>query len=148
MRLLLLSNGHGEDAIGAALAPHLAEAGFQLEALPIVGEGHAYRKLGLPIVGPTRAMPSGGFIYGRPAALAGDLQGGLPALTRAQIRTIRRGHWDGVVAVGDIVVLLFAWLLTQHWTMPLRRSRPRSCREAERPPRRSRRNTARARRSR
>jgi hypothetical protein len=108
--LLLLSNGHGEDAIGAALAPHLAEAGFQLEALPIVGEGHAYRKLGLPIVGPTRAMPSGGFIYGRPAALAGDLQGGLPALTRAQIRTIRRGHWDGVVAVGDIVVLLFAWL--------------------------------------
>ncbi|MDB5098810.1 MAG: hypothetical protein JWM80_3231 [Cyanobacteria bacterium RYN_339] len=110
MRLLLLSNGHGEDAIGAALAPALQARGFTLDALPIVGEGHSYRKLGLPIVGPTQAMPSGGFVYGRPAALAGDMQHGLIGLTRAQIAAVRHGRWDGVVAIGDVVVLGFAWL--------------------------------------
>lgn len=111
-RLLLLSNGHGEDAIGAALVPHLRAQGYALEALPIVGEGAAYLQLDVPLIGPTHAMPSGGFVYGRPAALAGDLAHGLVGLTRAQIAAVRatRGRYAGVVAIGDVVVLAFAWL--------------------------------------
>jgi uncharacterized protein (TIGR03492 family) len=110
-RLLLLSNGHGEDAIGAALALALQTLGAEVQALPIVGEGHAYQRAGVPLIGPTRTMPSGGFVYGRPIALAGDLQGGLIGLTRAQLAALKaaRGHHDLTVAVGDIVVLLFAW---------------------------------------
>lgn len=110
-RLLLLSNGHGEDAIGAALVPRLREAGADVEALPIVGEGHAYQQLSVPIIGPTQRMPSGGFVYGRPVALAGDLAGGLVGLTLGQLAAVKaaRGHYTMIVAVGDIVVLAFAW---------------------------------------
>lgn len=112
MELLILSNGHGEDAIACALIPHLRDLGVAPTALPIVGEGGAYQRLGVPILGPARLMPSGGFVYGRPAALWGDLRGGLVGLTRAQIAAIKaaRDRFDRVLAVGDIVVLLFAWL--------------------------------------
>jgi uncharacterized protein (TIGR03492 family) len=109
--LLLLSNGHGEDAVAAALVPHLRAEGADVEALPIVGEGRAYQALDVPIIGPTTTMPSGGFIYGRPAALAGDLAGGLVGLTRTQLKAVKatRGRYCLIVAVGDIVVLGFAW---------------------------------------
>ena len=109
MRLLLLSNGHGEDAIGARLVPELRARGFDLEALPIVGDGHAYHALDVPIAGPTAAMPSGGFVYGRPAALAGDLAHGLVRLTLAQLRALRHGRWDAALAIGDVVPLAYAW---------------------------------------
>ncbi|NEP62133.1 MAG: hypothetical protein F6K31_35190 [Symploca sp. SIO2G7] len=114
MRLLCISNGHGEDLIAArilhalqGLVPHLPMA-----ALPIVGEGRQYQKLGIEIIGPTKQMPSGGFIYMDSQQLARDLQGGLLQLTIAQLRSM--GQWlrsdDAVLAVGDIVPLLFGWL--------------------------------------
>lgn len=114
MRLLCISNGHGEDLIAIRilhalqrLRPHLPMA-----ALPIVGEGRQYQKLGIEIVGPTKQMPSGGFIYMDGNQLARDLQGGLLQLTVAQMRAM--GQWlqtdDVVLAVGDIVPLLFGWL--------------------------------------
>lgn len=114
MRLLCISNGHGEDLIAVrilqalqGLVPHLPMA-----ALPIVGEGQQYRKLEIEIIGPTKQMPSGGFIYMDGQQLARDLQGGLLQLTIAQLRAM--GKWlqadDVVLAVGDIVPLLFGWL--------------------------------------
>ena len=113
MRLLCISNGHGEDLIAIrilqalqGLLPHLPMA-----ALPIVGEGRQYQKLGIDIIGPTKQMPSGGFIYMDGQQLARDLQGGLLQLTIAQLRAM--GQWlkadDEVLAVGDIVPLLFGW---------------------------------------
>jgi hypothetical protein len=112
LRLLLLSNGHGEDAVGALLVQPLRAQGFAPHALPIVGEGHAYRALDVPLLGPMRAMPSGGFVYGRPAALAGDLRAGLARLTVSQLQALRaaRGAYPWVVAIGDVVPLLYAWL--------------------------------------
>lgn len=110
MRVLLLSNGHGEDAIGARLVPELRARGLALDAMPIVGDGHAYRQLDVPIAGPTAPMPSGGFVYGRPAALAGDLAHGLVGLTLAQLRALRAGRWDAALAIGDVVPLAYAWL--------------------------------------
>ncbi|MEM9265414.1 MAG: lipid-A-disaccharide synthase-related protein [Cyanobacteria bacterium P01_F01_bin.13] len=114
MRLLCISNGHGEDLIAVRilqslqrLSPHLPMA-----ALPIVGAGKRYQKLGIEIIGPTKQMPSGGFIYMDSQQLARDLQGGLVQLTIAQLRAM--GQWlqtdDVVLAVGDIVPLLFGWL--------------------------------------
>ncbi len=113
MRLLCLSNGHGEDGIGLRILQALQRQSdaIQLAALPIVGEGKSYQTQGIPIIGPVQTMPSGGFIYMDGRQFARDLQGGLLQLTRMQLKTIR--DWvqsDGfVLAVGDIVPLLFAW---------------------------------------
>ncbi|MEM8612340.1 MAG: lipid-A-disaccharide synthase-related protein [Cyanobacteria bacterium P01_H01_bin.105] len=114
MRLLCISNGHGEDLIAIRILQTLRGLlpDLQMAALPIVGEGRQYQKLDIEIVGPTKQMPSGGFIYMDSQQLARDLQGGLLQLTMAQLRAM--GKWlrpnDVVLAVGDIVPLLFGWL--------------------------------------
>ena len=114
MRLLCISNGHGEDLIAIRILQALQGLlpDLQMAALPIVGEGRQYQKLAIEIIGPTKQMPSGGFIYMDSQQLARDLQGGLLQLTIAQIRAV--GAWlrpgDVVLAVGDIVPLLFGWL--------------------------------------
>ena len=113
MRLLCLSNGHGEDAIAVRILQALRQEGFsQIQALPIVGEGHAYTNLGIPTIATVKAMPSGGFIYMDSRQLARDIQGGLVQLTWAQIKAVQSWAKEGgfVLAVGDIVPLLFAWL--------------------------------------
>ncbi|MEM1253836.1 MAG: lipid-A-disaccharide synthase-related protein [Cyanobacteria bacterium P01_H01_bin.21] len=114
MRLLCISNGHGEDLIAVKVLLALQGLFPQLPmaALPIVGEGQQYQKLGVEIIGPTKQMPSGGFIYMDGQQLARDLQGGLLQLTIAQLKAMNQ--WlrtdDVVLAVGDIVPLLFGWL--------------------------------------
>ncbi len=123
MRLLCLSNGHGEDIIAVRILQALQQQAQppELAALPIVGEGYAYTKLAIPLIGTVKVMPSGGFIYMDNRQLARDIQGGLVELTRAQFRAVRDwvrgGQRDGppqagslILAVGDIVPLLFASL--------------------------------------
>jgi uncharacterized protein (TIGR03492 family) len=113
-RLLCLSNGHGEDIIAVRILQELRQISSKLEisALPIVGEGRAYLAAGVPIIGSVQAMPSGGFIYMDGRQLVRDLQGGLLQLTWTQLKALRAWVKDGggmVLAVGDIVPLLFAW---------------------------------------
>ncbi len=114
MHLLCLSNGHGEDVIAVRILQELQKHpdAPELAALPIVGEGRAYSQLGIPIIGPVQTMPSGGFIYMEGRQLLRDVRGGLLQLTRAQYKAIRRWSKRGgaILAVGDIVPLLFAWL--------------------------------------
>ncbi len=113
MKLLCLSNGHGEDAIALRIIQQLQQYPNcpQLAALPIVGEGGAYTSHGIPVVGQVKAMPSGGFIYMDRRQFARDLQGGLVQLTWAQLQTVQAWAREGgmILAVGDIVPLLFAW---------------------------------------
>jgi uncharacterized protein (TIGR03492 family) len=113
MRLLCLSNGHGEDMIALRILQALQQLpnGPTIEALPIVGEGHAYQKAGIPVIGTVKVMPSGGFINTDRRQLARDIQGGLVQLTIAQLKTIRSWTRKGgfILAVGDIVPMLFAW---------------------------------------
>ena len=45
-RILLLSNGHGEDLSGALIGLELQKLGHQLDALPLVGHGRASRPRG------------------------------------------------------------------------------------------------------
>jgi uncharacterized protein (TIGR03492 family) len=133
MRLLVLSNGHGEDAIALRILQALRQKNNppEIAALPIVGEGHAYTQHHVPVIGAVRTMPSGGFVYMDGRQLARDLRGGLLQLTWTQLRAVRRwvkgGKGKGekgsgekqslapssppfILAVGDIVPLLFAWL--------------------------------------
>lgn len=109
-KVLVLSNGYGEDRIAAAIARRCRD--LDLRALPLVGEGAAYRAAGIPICGPTAALPSGGFILHDRRALAGDLARGLIGLTARQIGAVRsmRAEVDLVVAVGDLLPLALAWL--------------------------------------
>ncbi|MBW4548275.1 MAG: lipid-A-disaccharide synthase-related protein [Symplocastrum torsivum CPER-KK1] len=114
MQLLCLSNGHGEDVIAVRICQELQhhQAAPELAALPLVGEGRAYTQLDIPMIGSVRTMPSGGFIYMEGRQLLRDLQGGLLQLTWAQFKAVRRWAKRGgvILAVGDIVPLLFAWL--------------------------------------
>ncbi len=110
-KILCISNGHGEDQVASRIVMALRERGVEIIALPIVGEGGAYRRLGVPILDAVQTMPSGGFIYQDWRQFWRDLQEGLLGLTWRQLQQIRhqRGHVDLVLAVGDIVVLLMAW---------------------------------------
>ncbi len=114
MKLLILSNGHGEDQIAIRIVEQLQSVTKELElaALPIVGEGYAYNKLNIPIIGRVQQMPSGGFIYMGGNPLWQDLKGGLIQLTIEQIEIVRQWGKKGglILAVGDIVPLLYAWI--------------------------------------
>lgn len=114
MRLLCLSNGHGEDVIAVRILQELQKHpnAPEIAALPLVGEGRAYSQLGIPIIGTVQTMPSGGFIYMEGRQLLRDLRGGLLQLTWAQFKAVRRWTKRGgvILAVGDIVPLLFAGL--------------------------------------
>lgn len=114
MKLLVLSNGHGEDIIAVRILEQLQliTNNLELKAFPLVGEGYAYTKLQIPIIGRVKQMPSGGFIYMGGNPLWDDLRDGLIQLTLSQIKVIRQWGKQGgsILAVGDIVPLLFAWL--------------------------------------
>ena len=60
MKILFLSNGHGEDGIAVQVLQALRHQDSELElcALPIVGEGNAYRKAEVPIISPVKTLPS------------------------------------------------------------------------------------------
>lgn len=111
-RVLLVSNGYGEDRIAVAIARRWSAPGTELWAFPVVGEGRAYRAAGLPVVGPTRELPSGGFSLRSRRGIWADLTEGLLGLTLRQFLAVRalRDEVDLVVAVGDVVPLYFAWL--------------------------------------
>ena len=114
MKLLCISNGHGEDVVAGRILHAIRQhpTAPEIYALPMVGEGQIYQRLDLPLIGPTKTMPSGGFIYMDGRQLARDLKGGLLQLVLAQFRTVRA--WarsgGGILAVGDVAPLLLAWL--------------------------------------
>ena len=114
MKLLVLSNGHGEDIIAVRIVEQLLvdRQNLEIYALPIVGRGIAYQQKHIPLIGEVKQMPSGGFIYMDSNQLWRDVQGGLIQLTIKQLRVIRKFAQDSgfILAVGDIVPLLFAWL--------------------------------------
>ena len=52
-KILLLSNGHGEDLSGSLIAKQLLINGNLVDALPIVGKGKNYEKENIRIIGKT-----------------------------------------------------------------------------------------------
>ena len=114
-KVLFISNGHGEDVNGSMVAQalHLQDPTVQLGAMPIVGAGNAYRKLNIPIIGPTKSeMPSGGFAYMDKRLLAADVFDGLIGRLWQQIMAVRQYCQDAdlIFVTGDQVVLGIAAL--------------------------------------
>ena len=110
--VLFLSNGHGEDAINCQILKALkaSYSDVDVAAMPIVGDGAAYERSHVPIIGPTSKMPSGGVFYMNPLFLLKDIWAGLIVLTWQQLRAVGRHsrHCDLVVATGDIVAAAIA----------------------------------------
>ncbi|MEI6428893.1 MAG: lipid-A-disaccharide synthase-related protein [Pseudanabaena sp. ELA607] len=121
VEFLLVSNGHGEDVIAARIGQALQKRGAEVLGLPMVGAGHSYTRAGIAIVSElTQVMPSGGFVRMDQQKLAEDVQKGLVGLTRRQMNFVwgwsrAKGsqNFRRVLAVGDIVPLLLAWLPTR-----------------------------------
>ena len=116
-RLLVLSNGHGEDLIALRVlqALHQRRPELQIAVLPLVGEGGAFAAAEaagvLRRIGPRRPLPSGGFSNQSLRGLLADLWAGVLALSWRQWRLVRRwgSSGDPVLAVGDLLPLLLAW---------------------------------------
>ncbi|KZR83814.1 hypothetical protein MITS9509_03237 [Synechococcus sp. MIT S9509] len=111
-RLLLLSNGHGEDLSGALLGQALQSEGHAVDALPLVGKGQPYRDAGIALIGGTQEFSTGGLGYtslrGRLTEL---LQGQVVYLLRRLLRLLRIAHrYDQVVVIGDVIPVMAAWL--------------------------------------
>lgn len=115
-RLLVLSNGHGEDLIALRVIQALLDRGDapSIAVLPLVGEGDAFssseRAGVLKLVGPKQQLPSGGFSNQSLGGLTSDLAAGLPKLSWRQWQLVRRWGRSGdpVLAVGDLWPLLLA----------------------------------------
>ncbi|MCP9851081.1 lipid-A-disaccharide synthase-related protein [Cyanobium sp. Morenito 9A2] len=112
-RILLLSNGHGEDLSGALIGQELTARGFELAALPLVGHGQAYKQAGLPVLGRTREYSTGGLGYtSHLGRLTEIVQGQLLYLLRRLALLARvAGRYDLVVVVGDVIPVLAGWLM-------------------------------------
>ena len=119
-QVLFMSNGHGEDLNASLVLQALVQTEFEITvaAMPLVGAGNAYRRLNVPIIGPTQTMPSGGIVYTSPLTLIKDLFSGLIGLTWRQLQAVRQysRQCDLVFAAGDIVPIVCAQLTGRPYT--------------------------------
>jgi len=101
-RLLFISNGYGEDSIGAEIVRRLPPD-VVAEAYPTIGEGLAYHHV-CAIVGPRARLASEGWRNVKGSVWRDFVGGGLQTIGPA-LRFGRRvrGHYDRVVVVGDLV---------------------------------------------
>ena len=107
MKLIIVSNGHGEDVVGVGLGQAFARLGYEVACLPLVGKGNAYERAGFPVLGPRQELPSGGFIMDRHSEFLGDLRAGWCAMTWKQWRALRQGAQGccATISVGDLYCL-------------------------------------------
>jgi uncharacterized protein (TIGR03492 family) len=106
-KILFISNGHGEDTLGARLASEFQtlRPDFELEAVPIVGAGNPYERLGIRVSGPRWSPPSGGFTFTSTARFLEDWHNGMRQKTHQQHWAVRRSKADLVIVVGDVYAL-------------------------------------------
>ncbi len=106
-QVVVVSNGHGEDIIGAALAKELGALGYGVQAVPLVGQGQAYRRAGIPTLGPCKELPSGGFALQSAGAVWADIRAGWFSMSRAQYRAVRTAAQRALatLVVGDVYAL-------------------------------------------
>jgi len=108
LQVLVVSNGYGEDLVGARLIKAL-DSSISFKVLPIVGMGRAYETLRVDLLNPRQEMPSGGFIR-KPGAFFSDICSGLIGLTLGQMGTLRklRKKVSLSICIGDTYVLWLA----------------------------------------
>ena len=110
-RILLLSNGHGEDLSGSLIAKELVNSGYSVDALPIVGKGIHYEKEKIKIIGKTREFSTGGIGYNSFKGRLTEIFGGeiIYLIKRLYLTYKIRKKYNYFFIVGDIVPIFFAW---------------------------------------
>ena len=111
-RILLLSNGHGEDLSGSLIAKQLLNSGYSVDALPIVGSGVHYEEKKINIIGKTKEFSTGGIGYNSFKGRLTEIFGGeiLYLLKRLYLTYKIRTNYNYFFVVGDIVPVFFAWV--------------------------------------
>ena len=111
-KILILSNGHGEDLSGSLIAKQLAKNGYSVDALPIVGKGNHYEKEKIKIIGKTKEFITGGIGYNSFKGRIAEIFGGeiFYLLKRLYLTYKLRKKYDYFFVVGDIVPVFFAWI--------------------------------------
>ena len=111
MRVLVVSNGFGEDQIACNLITALKDSqpDIDITVCPLVGEGLQYNTLGLTPILKNPPLPSGGFIR-NPITLLKDLKSGLVDQFLIQRKTLKEigPSIDWCISVGDVFCLAMA----------------------------------------
>ncbi|HPU43370.1 MAG TPA: lipid-A-disaccharide synthase-related protein [Dictyoglomaceae bacterium] len=113
IRFLALSNGYGEDYVAVNIIKELQNLYPHIDilAIPLVGEGKLYIQNNIPIKGPLKMMPSGGFIRDL-KTLFDDINAGLLKVHWEKYKEMK--NWakeEGyVIAIGDVVPLAFSYI--------------------------------------
>ena len=109
-KIIVASNGYGEDSIGVMLAKKLRKrfSDSEIWAFPLVGKGDAYIKEGFEVKSAPSVTPSGGVLKYSLKDLLGDMRAGLLNHVRAQL-----SDWKKIanvirtpICVGDVYLLL------------------------------------------
>lgn len=102
---LIISNGHGEDAIAAQLVARFPST-TSTDAYPMIGSGKAYDGV-CRVVGPRATLASEGWRNVKGSLRRDIVNGGLMTVPPALkfLRSIR-GQYDRVIVVGDMVGVL------------------------------------------
>lgn len=116
--LLVVTNGHGEDLIGARLAVASADAHrsagggeLRLVAYPLVGLGAPLAKAGLELLDPRRELPAAGLTMHHPRLLLADVRAGIASLTLKQAAVLRGARPTAVLVTGDAYAQALAALV-------------------------------------
>ncbi|WP_029041758.1 glycosyltransferase family protein [Cucumibacter marinus] len=101
MRLLFISNGHGEDSMAREMIARLPGS-VTAHAYPTLGDGHAFAGV-CDVVGPRAHIASEG--WRTEGSIRADLKGGIVATFWPALSFLRRARhdYDHVVVVGDLV---------------------------------------------
>ena len=111
-KILILSNGHGEDLSGSLIAKQFVKSGYSVHALPIVGMGNHYEKEKIKIIGKTKEFRTGGIGYNSFKGRLTEILGGeiFYLLKRLYLTFKIKKKYDYFFVVGDIVPVFFAWV--------------------------------------
>ncbi len=111
-RIVVASNGYGEDAIGVILGEKLKAAlpSAEVLAFPLVGSGKAYADSGFPVVSPLAETPSGGIVKYHLLDFLRDLRFGLVKIIMEQLRCWKKLRHRARLpfCVGDVYLALQA----------------------------------------
>ncbi|MCS7234273.1 MAG: lipid-A-disaccharide synthase-related protein [Synergistetes bacterium] len=104
-KVLVLSNGHGEDAIATKLCHLLEKEGFKPYAFPLVGDGRTFT---VPVLSPPAILPSGGIVKYYFRDLLRDIKAGLIKILWRQFKALRRQrNFDKYICIGDFFLVAF-----------------------------------------
>ena len=113
-KIVISSNGYGEDAIGVMLAKKLRKKlpNSKILAFPLVGRGDAYIKEDFEVKSAPSMTPSGGVLKYSVKDLWGDMRAGLLKHVKAQLGDWKKlsGKIRTPICVGDVYLLLHSLL--------------------------------------